>query len=62
LQGIVLSPIGVKRYRTAYAFSYRIFIYLEIMFAAFGLRYINDVQAVPLNDDRGLQRMPFFPE
>jgi hypothetical protein len=46
-----------------YAFSNRFFIYLEIMFAAFGLRYIKDFQTVPLNDYLALQRAPlFFPE
>jgi hypothetical protein len=58
-----ISKISVKRYRIADAFSYRFFIYLEIMFAAFGLLYIKDFPAVPLNDYLRLQRMPlFFPE
>jgi hypothetical protein len=56
----LVSKIGVKWNRITNAFSYCVFIYLEIMLTAFGLLYINDAQAVPLNDDLGLQRMPFF--
>ena len=59
----LISTISVKRYRLADTFPYRFFIYLEIMFAAFGLLYVDDAQTVPLNDDLRLQRMPlFFPE
>jgi hypothetical protein len=46
-----LSKIGVKRDRAADAFPYGVFIYLEIMFAALGFLYVDDLQAVPLNDD-----------
>jgi hypothetical protein len=55
-----VSKIGVKRYRIADAFSYGIFIYLEIMFAAFGFLYVDDFPGVPLNDDLALQRMALF--
>jgi hypothetical protein len=56
----LVSKIGVKRNRIADAFSYGVFIYLKIMFAAFGLLYVDDLQTVPLNYDLRLQRMPFF--
>ena len=55
-----ISKISVKRYRIADAFPYCFFIYLEIMFAAFGFLYVDNLQAVPLNDDLRLQRVPFF--
>jgi hypothetical protein len=59
----LVSEIGVKRDRIAYVFPNRIFIHLEIMFAAFGFLYVNDFPAVPLNDYLGLQRVAlFFPE
>jgi hypothetical protein len=58
-----VSGVSVKRYRTADAFPYGVFIYLEIMFAAFGFLRVYDFQAVPLNYDLGLQCMAlFFPE
>jgi hypothetical protein len=58
-----VSKVGIKRYRFAYSFSYRVFIYLEIMLPAFGFLYVNDFQTVPLYDDLGFQRMAlFFPE
>jgi hypothetical protein len=58
-----IAKICVKRYRIADAFSYGVFIYLEIMFTAFGFLYINDFMTVPLNYDLALQRVPlFFPE
>jgi hypothetical protein len=56
----LVSTVSVKRYRIADAFSYGVFIYLEIMFAAFGFLYVNDFLSVPLNDDLGLQRMALF--
>jgi hypothetical protein len=58
-----VSKIGVKRNRIAYILSNRVFIYLEIMFASFGLLRVNDFQSVPLDYYLGLQRMTlFFPE
>jgi hypothetical protein len=56
----MVSGISVNRYRIAYAFPNRIFKYLEIMLAAFGFPYVNDLQAVPLNYDPRLQCMSFF--
>jgi hypothetical protein len=47
----LVSKIGVKRKRITDASPNRIFIYLEIMLAAFGFLYIYDAQAVSLNDD-----------
>jgi hypothetical protein len=49
-----VSKISVKRYRIADVFSYGVFIYFEIMFAAFGFPQVNDFPGVPLNDDLGL--------
>jgi hypothetical protein len=58
-----VSKIGVKRNRTTDAFPDGIFIHFEIMLAAFGFLHVDDLQAVPLNDDLRLQRMSlFFPE
>jgi hypothetical protein len=58
-----VSKISVKRNRIAYIFPNRVFIYLEIMFAAFSFLRVNDFQTVPLNDYLGLQRAAlFFPE
>jgi hypothetical protein len=56
----MVSGIGVNRYRIADALPNRIFKYFEIMLAAFGFLYVNDLTAVPLNYDLRLQRMPFF--
>jgi hypothetical protein len=39
----LVSKIGIKRYRIADAFPYGVFIYLEIMFAACGFLYIDDL-------------------
>ena len=59
----LVSKISVKGYRCADAFSNRIFIYLEVMFATLGFLYINDFQTIPLNDDLRLQSVAlFFPE
>ena len=55
-----ISKIGIKWNRIADVFSNGLFIYFEIMFAAFGFLYIDDLQAAPLNDDLRLQRVPFF--
>jgi hypothetical protein len=55
-----VSKTGVKRDRITDGFSYSIFIYLKVMLAAFGFRYINDAQAVSLNDSLRLERVPFF--
>jgi hypothetical protein len=55
-----VPKIGVKGYRSTDAFPYGIFIYLEIMLAAFGFPYVDDPQTAPLNDDLRLQRVPFF--
>ena len=55
-----VPKISVKRNRIAYAFSYGVFIHLEVMFAAFGFLYVKDFQTAPLNYDLRLQRMPFF--
>jgi hypothetical protein len=55
-----VSTISVKGYRIADTFPYCFFIYLEIMFVAFGFLYIKDCKTVPLNDYLGLQRVPLF--
>jgi hypothetical protein len=55
-----IPKIGVKRYSIADPLSYRFFIYLEIMFAAFGFLYVDDFQTVPLDYYLGLQRMALF--
>jgi hypothetical protein len=55
-----VSKISVKRNRITDAFPYCFFIYLEIMLAAFGFLYIDDLQTVPLNYDLSLQCVPFF--
>jgi hypothetical protein len=57
-----VSKISVKRNRITDTFSNGIFIYFEIMHAAFGFLDIDDWQVAPLNEDQGLQRVPFFPE
>jgi hypothetical protein len=58
-----VSKISVKRYRVTDVFSYGVFIYFEIMFAAFGFLYVDDFLTVPLNYYLGFQRMAlFFPE
>jgi hypothetical protein len=58
-----VSKIGVKGYRFADPFSNRIFIYLEIMLAAFPFLYVYDFQSIPLYYNLRLQRMAlFFPE
>ncbi|MDR0689401.1 MAG: hypothetical protein LBG08_03915 [Spirochaetaceae bacterium] len=49
-----------RRNRIADAFSYGVFIYLEIMLAAFGFLYVDDLQTAPLNDDLPLHSVPFF--
>ena len=56
----LVPKISVKRYRIADAFSYGIFIYFEIMFAAFGFLYIDNAQTAPLNYYLRFQRVPFF--
>ncbi|MHB9291110.1 hypothetical protein Holit_00182 [Hollandina sp. SP2] len=53
----LVSTVSIKEYRITDAFSYGVFIYLEIMLAALGFLYINDFLAVPLNDDLRFQRM-----
>jgi hypothetical protein len=55
-----VPKISVKRNRTADVFPDGVFIHLEIMLAAFGFLYVDDLQAVPLNDGLRLQRVPFF--
>ena len=55
-----ISEISVKGYRIADAFSNGIFIYFEIMFAAFGFLYIDNAQTAPLNYYLRFQRVPFF--
>jgi hypothetical protein len=55
-----VSKIGVKRNRIADVFSNRIFIYLEVMFAAFGFLYVDNLLTVPLNNDLRFQGVPFF--
>jgi hypothetical protein len=58
-----VSKISVNWYRIADVCSHSVFIYLEIMFAAFGFLYVNDFQIVPLDYNPGFQRMAlFFPE
>jgi hypothetical protein len=58
-----VSKVAVKRDRFTDPVPNGVFIYFEIMFAAFGFLYIDNLQAVPLNDDLRLQRVPlFFPE
>jgi hypothetical protein len=56
----LVSAVGVKRYRIAYAFPYSIFKHLEIMPVAFCFLRVNDLPAVLFNYDLRLQRMPFF--
>ena len=46
-----ISEISVKGYRIADAFPNGIFIYLEIMLAAFGFLYVDNFQSAPLNDN-----------
>ena len=55
-----IPKVSVKRSRTADAFPDGILIHLEIMLIAFGFLYVDDLQAVPLNDDLCLQRVPLF--
>jgi hypothetical protein len=55
-----VSKIRVNRNRIADVFSYGIFIYFEIMLAAFGFLCVDDAQTAPFNDDLRLQRVPFF--
>jgi hypothetical protein len=55
-----IPKISVKRYRIADICSPSVFIYLEIMFTAFGLLYIYDFKTVPLDYNLGFQRMAFF--
>jgi hypothetical protein len=55
-----VSKVSVKRYRITDAFSYGFFIYLEIMFTAFGLLYIPYFRGVSLYDDLGLQWVVLF--
>ena len=55
-----ISKISVKRNRITDAFPDGVFKYLEIMLAAFGFLHVDYLQAVPLNNDLRLQRMPFF--
>jgi hypothetical protein len=62
---MVISP-GIQDQRQgdriAYVFSYSVFISLEIMFAAFGLRYSNDFKTVPLSYALGVFSVwRFFP-
>jgi hypothetical protein len=58
----LVPAVGVKRYRIADAFPNRLLKHLEIMFAAFGFLCVNDLPAVPFNDDLRLQRVTFFPK
>jgi hypothetical protein len=46
-----ISKVSIKRNRIADVFPDGIFIHLEIMLAAFGFLHVDDLQAVPLNDD-----------
>jgi hypothetical protein len=55
-----VSKTGVKGYRIADAFSNSIVIYREIMIAAFGFLYVDDLQGTPLKYDLRLQGVPFF--
>jgi hypothetical protein len=50
-----VSKISVNWNRIADVISHGIFIYFEIMFAAFSFLYVDDLQAAPLNDDLPLQ-------
>jgi hypothetical protein len=56
----LVSTVGVKGYRTAYAFPYGVFVHREVMLAALGFLHVDDLPAVPLDYDLRLQRMPFF--
>jgi hypothetical protein len=56
----LVSKVGVKGYRTAYAFPSGVFVHLEVMLTALGFLHVDDLPAVSLYYDLRLQRMPFF--